>query len=143
MDFHIALSSCNPIIHTRGAKGLHLVLLISVGATRLFLGSLASSFAISSLSRFTGDTGGGAAKLVTPLASGVMGGVGDAIGGTAPEYVADAATVGTWPSVGIGLLTIVIEEEFAKEAMVAIEEPEFVRVGLTGLCPCPGDGEGR
>jgi len=69
--------------------------------------------------------------------------VGDAIGGTPPEYVADAATLGTWPSVGIGLLTIVIDEGFANEAMVAIEEAEFVRVGLTGLCPCPGDGEAR
>lgn len=70
---------------------------------RLFLGSLVSSFAGSSFSRLAVNVCGGAAELLMPLASGVMGGVGAVTGGTAPEYVADAAMLGTWPSVGTGL----------------------------------------
>ncbi len=59
---------------------------------------------------------------------------------TAAELV--AATLGTVPSVGVGLLVMTVLDVCAWEAMVATDEAEDERVGLDGRIAATGDGEG-
>ena len=59
---------------------------------------------------------------------------------TAAELV--AATLGTVPSVGVGLLVMTVLGVCAWEAMVATEDAEDDRGGLFGRLGARGDGEG-
>lgn len=90
-----------------------------MGAILLRFGALASSAALSLVSRLTpeGTVAGTAAVL-----RGVSGGVVMGTPSTLPEFV--AATLGTWPTVKDGLLRI--------PSRVITEEVEFVRVGDDG-----------
>jgi len=73
------------------------------------------------------------------LDMGVWGGV---VNGkpTAAELV--AATLGTVPSVGVGLLVMTVLGVCAWEGRVATEEADDERVGLDGRTAATGDGEG-
>ncbi len=59
---------------------------------------------------------------------------------TAAELV--AATLGTVPRVGVGLLVMTVLDVCAWEDMVATDEAEDERVGLDGRIAATGDGEG-
>ena len=73
-----------------------------------------------------------------PPVIGVCGGV---VQGKVPKELA-AATLGTFPTVGIGLLVITPPELGAKDDCVAMDEAELDRVGLGGWGTGVVEGEG-
>jgi len=95
-----------------------------VGATLLFLGSrVCSSFSDSLASRFPKALPLTELGLLMTPDIGVCGGV---VHGSPPKDGLAAATLGTLPMVGVGLLMIACDDS------VAIEDIEFDRVGLGG-----------
>lgn len=98
-----------------------------VGAIRRFLGA-ASSFSDSLVSRLPSMLPLTELAALAPPAMGVCGGV---VHGKAPNELV-AATLGTLPKVGVGLLVITPPEPCACDDCVAIEDAELDRVGLGG-----------
>ena len=94
----------------------------SVGAIRFFFGTLASSISDSLVSLFPSTLPLTELVPLTPPAMGVWGCV--VIGRPEKELLV-AATLGTLPSVGVGLLVTMPD-------CVATEEVEFDLVGLGG-----------
>lgn len=100
---------------------------IRVGAIRRFLGAM-SSFSDSLVSLLPSTLPLTELAALTPPAIGVCGGV---VQGRALNEFA-AATLGTLPRVGVGLLVIIPAEPCACDDCVAIDDAELVRVGLGG-----------
>ena len=110
-----------------------------VGAIRRFLGT-ASSLSDSLVSRLPRTLPLTELGALIPPPSGVCGGV---VHGRVPNELL-AATLGTLPSVGVGLLVMMPPEPCRWDDCVATDEAEFDRVGLGGcpIEPVKGDGDG-